>query len=65
MTQLAGASGLYDSDRLTFRDGQRWRPLIPQDVQTNGAIGIDVGVVDLGREADFGWLEGVIGRETD
>jgi hypothetical protein len=52
------------SVRLTFRDGQCGRPLIPQDVQANGAIGVDVGVVDLGREADLGGLEGIIGWEA-
>ena len=49
----------------TFRYGQRRRPLIPQDIQTDGAIGIDVRVVDLGRKTDLGRFEGVIGRKGD
>lgn len=47
----------------TFRNGQRGRPLIPQNVQANRAIRIDVGMVNLGGEADFGRFEGVVGRE--
>jgi len=39
--------------------------LIPQDVEANRSVGVDVGVVDLGREADLGRLEGVIGGEGD
>jgi hypothetical protein len=49
----------------TFRYSQRWRPLIPQNIQTDGSIGIDVRVIDLRPKADFGWLEGVIGWERD
>jgi hypothetical protein len=50
---------------LAFRDGQRRRPLVPEDIKTNRPVCIDVGVVDLGREADFGGLEGVVRRERD
>ena len=39
--------------------------MIPQDIQTNGTIGIDVGVVNLGRKTDLGRFKGVIGREGD
>jgi hypothetical protein len=39
--------------------------LIPQDIQTDRSIGIDVGVVDLCRKADFGGLEGVVGGKAD
>jgi hypothetical protein len=39
--------------------------LISQNVQTNGSIGIDVGVVNLGREADLRRFEGVVGRESN
>ena len=49
----------------TFRNCQRRTPLIPQDVQANGAIGIDVWMIDLGREADLGGLEGIVGWEGD
>ena len=51
------------SKKRTFRDGQRWTPLVPQDIQTDRTVGVDIGVVDLGREADLWRLEGVIGRE--
>jgi hypothetical protein len=54
-----------EGNQLTFRDSQGRRPLIPQDVETDGAICIDVGMVDLGREANFGGLERIIGRESD
>ena len=49
----------------TLRDGQRWRPLVPQDVEADRAVRVDIRVVDLGREADLGRLEGVVGRERD
>ena len=51
------------SKKRTFRDGQRWTPLVPQDIQTDRTVGVDIGVVDLGREADLWRLEGVIGGE--
>ena len=53
------------SKKRTFRDGQRWTPLVPQDIQTDRTVGVDIGVVDLGREADLWRLEGVIGGEGD
>ena len=49
----------------TFRYGQRRRPLISQDIQTNGTIGVDVGVVNLGRKTDLGRFKRVIGRKGD
>lgn len=51
--------------RRTFRDGESRAPLIPQDVQADAAVGVDVGVVDAGGEVDLGWLEGVVRREVD
>lgn len=39
--------------------------MVPQDVQTNAAVGVDVGVVDAGGEVDLGGLEGVVGGEVD
>lgn len=51
--------------RLTLRDRKSGRPLISQDIQTDGSIGVDVWVVDLGRKADLGRLEWVIGGESD
>ena len=49
----------------TFRDGQCWAPLVPQNVQADRAVRVDVRVVDLGREADLGRLEGVVRGEGD
>lgn len=54
---------MYTTRRRTFRNGQRRTPLIPQNVQTDRPIRVDVGVVDLRREADLGRLEGVVGGE--
>lgn len=51
--------------KRTFRDGQSRTPLIPQDVQADRSICVDVRVIDLGRERDLGRLEGVVGRERD
>lgn len=39
--------------------------MVSQDIQANRAVGVDVWVVDLGREADLGGLEWVIGGERD
>jgi hypothetical protein len=39
--------------------------LVPQDVQTDTAVGVDVGVVDAGGEVDLGGLEWVVGGEVD
>lgn len=39
--------------------------MVPQDVEADRAVGIDVGVVDLGREADLRGLEGVVCGERD
>lgn len=50
---------------LTLRNCQSWRPLIPQDVQANGPVRVDVRVVDLGGEADFRRLERIVRRERD
>ena len=39
--------------------------MVSQNVKANGAIGVDVRVVYLGRKADLGRLEGVVGGEAD
>ena len=49
----------------TFRDRQCWTPLVPQDIETDRTVRVDVGVVNLRREADLGRLEGVVGGESD
>lgn len=50
---------------LTFRYCQSWAPLISQNVQTNAAVGIDIGMVDASCEVDLRGLEGIICREVD
>ena len=37
----------------------------PEDVEADGPIGVDVGVVDAGREGELGRLEGVVSGEVD
>jgi hypothetical protein len=39
--------------------------LVSQDVQANRAVGVDVWVINLGREADLGRLEWIIGGERN
>ena len=51
--------------RLTLRYRRCRRPLVPQDIKTDGTIGIDVGVIYLGRETDLRRFEGIVGRERD
>jgi hypothetical protein len=41
------------------------RPLILEDVEADGAVGIDVWVIDFGDEVALGWAEGVISREMN
>ena len=49
--------------QLTLRNGQCGRPLVTQDVQANRAVCIDIGMINLSRKRDLGWLEGVIRGE--
>lgn len=39
--------------------------MVSQDVETDGAVRVDVRMVDLGGEADLGRLEGVVGGKGD
>lgn len=48
-----------------FRDCESRTPLVSQDVKTDTAVGVDVGVIDSGGEVDLGWLERIVGREVD
>jgi len=48
-----------------FADGQRGRPLVPEDIETDGPVRVDVGVVDARGEVDLWRLERVIRREID
>ena len=50
---------------LTFRDGECWAPLVPQYVQANAAVAVDVRVVDAGGEVDLWWLEWVVCGEVN
>ena len=49
----------------TLRNGERRAPLIPQDVQADRAVAVDVGVVDAGGEVDLRGLEGVVCWKVD
>ena len=46
-------------------DGEGGRPLGPQDVQADGAVGVNVGVVNSSCEGHFGRLEGVVRGEVN
>ena len=46
-------------------DGESGRPLGPQDVQADGAVGVYVGVINSSSEGHFGRLEGVVGWEVN
>ena len=49
----------------TLRDGERRAPLVPQNVQADGAVAVNVGVVDAGGEVDLRRLGGVVCGEVD
>jgi len=55
----------WDAKEQTFRDCQCRTPLIPQNVQADRAVGIDIGVIDAGGEVDLWRLEGVVCGEMD
>ena len=46
-------------------DGEGGGPLGPQDVQADGAVGVNVGVVNSSCEGHFGRLEGVVRGEVN
>ena len=46
-------------------DGECWRPLVLEDVQADGSVGVDVWVVDPGGEVDLGWLERIVSWEMN
>ena len=62
-TKLAVALGTRIG--LTLRDCEGGTPLVSQDIKTDTAIGVDVGVVDACGEVDLGRLERIVGREVD
>ena len=49
----------------TFRDCEGGAPLIPQNVEADAAVAVDVWVVDASGEVDLWGLERVVGREVD
>lgn len=51
--------------KRTLADGERRAPLVSQNVQADAAVGVDIGVIDAGREVDLRGLEGVVGGEVD
>lgn len=55
----------HNKPQQTLRNRQCWRPLVSQNIQTDGPIRIDVRVVDLCRKANFGWLERVVRWKCD
>ena len=60
-----GVSEQGADGKENLRDGEGGRPLVLQDVQADGAIAVDVHMINLCREGDLGWLEGIVGREMD
>ena len=46
-------------------DGESGRPLVFQDVKADGAIAVDVHMVNFRGEGDLGRLERIVGREVD
>lgn len=64
-SQLGSLKKASVCEGQTLRDGKCRRPLIPQNVKTDAAIGVDIGVVDAGSKVDLRGLERVVGRERD
>ena len=46
-------------------NGECRTPLVLEDVQTDGSIGVDIGMVNAGRELALGGLERVVIGESD
>lgn len=42
-----------------FGDGECRTPVVLEYIQTDGALTVDVAVVDAGLEHHFGWFEGI------
>lgn len=62
---MRSESASFTKSNLTLRNGQSGRPLVSKNVKTDRAVGVDIGVVDLGGERDLGRLEGVVGGEGE
>lgn len=64
--QLVLSTSVNDVWRVrTLANGERWAPLVSQNVQADASVRVDVGVVDAGSEVDLRGLERVVGREVD
>ena len=63
LTCITSTLGFLDFSHLW--DGEGGGPLGPQYVQTDGAVAVDVGMVDAGGERELGRLEGVVCGEVD
>lgn len=48
-----------------FRDGKCWGPLVFQDIQADGTVGVDVWMINSSREVNLGWLEWVVSWEVN
>lgn len=56
----------HGADRKqNLRNGEGRAPLVPQDIQTDTSVRVDVGVVNASGEVNLGRLERVVGREVD
>lgn len=51
--------------RLYLGDCECGRPLGAENVEANGAVAVDVGVVDSGREGELGRLERIVCWKVD
>lgn len=65
-----GIIGVWVSQKRTdgekhLGDGKCWGPLVLQDVQADGTVGVDVWVVNSSGEVHLGWLEWVVSWEVN
>ena len=60
-----GVSEQGADGKKNLRDGESGRPLVLQDVQADGAIAVDVHVINFRCEGNLGRLEWIVGREVD
>jgi len=46
-------------------DGQSWGPLLLEDIEADGSVGVDIWMIDPGGEIDLWRLEWVVSWEVD
>lgn len=63
-TRLAGVPS-KKRNGLTLRDCESGTPLVSEDIETDAAVGVDVGMVDARGEVHLGRLERVVGGEVN